>query len=192
VIWRVVIPFKGGADRKSRLAGHLTASEREELSRKMLFHVAQTIAAVPDTQVSLLAPAPIDEWPHDWILDAGDGLNAALQKARCDAGSQPFAIIHADLPILALTDVAALLAGAEEHGCAIAPDRHGSGTNALAIADSRPFRFAFGADSFPYHLREAGSDVAILRRHGLALDVDTPQDLAMATEGILGTAVTKL
>jgi 2-phospho-L-lactate/phosphoenolpyruvate guanylyltransferase len=192
MIWRVVIPFKGGSDRKSRLAEQLSASERDELSRNMLFHVAHTIAEAPDTQVTLLAPAPVDGWSYDWILDAGDGLNAALHQARSHTGSQPFAIFHADLPNLDLADVAALLAGAEELGCAIAPDRHGLGTNALAIADSRPFNFGFGADSFPYHLREAGSGVAIVRRDGLALDVDTPQDLAIASKKMSGSAATKL
>lgn len=192
MIWRVVIPFKGTGDCKSRLAAHLTASERDDLSQKMLLHVAQAVAAVQNTHVVLLSPAPIEGWAHEWVSDAGAGLNAALQQARRDADAHPFAIFHADLPRLDFTDVATLLAEAEKHGCALAPDRHGSGTNALAIADKRPFDFGFGANSFPYHLREAGSDVAIVRRHGLALDVDTPQDLAMATEGILGTAAAKL
>jgi 2-phospho-L-lactate guanylyltransferase len=90
-------------------------------------------------------------------------------------------VLHSDLPLLAAADVTRLIDSAERGGLAIAPDRHGSGTNAIAIADQRPFDFAFGADSYRLHRRQAGSGWRLVAAPGLAIDIDTPGDLALAT-----------
>jgi 2-phospho-L-lactate guanylyltransferase len=63
----------------------------------------------------------------------------------------------------------------------LAPARDGRGTNAVACspADAMPLRF--GGDSFIAHRRRAraqGIEPRIVRRPGLALDLDTPDDLA--------------
>ena len=69
-----------------------------------------------------------------------------------------------------------MLADAGLGGCAIAPDRHGIGTNAIALAPGHIFRFAFGAASLGAH-RAQGSHV-LVDREGLMFDLDTPGDLA--------------
>jgi len=66
--------------------------------------------------------------------------------------------------------------GNQGRHCAIACDRHGIGTNAIAIADGRNFRFAFGWASFARHLTEGGTGCARIVRPGLACDIDTPAD----------------
>lgn len=80
--------------------------------------------------------------------------------------------------MLTEADVSALLAGASRAGIAIAPDRHGTGTNAVALRDDALFRFRFGPDSLRHHCEQV-LDAAIVRTRGLAFDPDTLEDLAL-------------
>lgn len=177
--WTGIVPLKQGADRKSRLSDRLSAEGRAALSDRMAAHVIACLKNCPLIgRIILLSPQP---WPCqdvEWRQDSGQGLNRELERLRTALGSPPLLVIHADLPLLTRADVEALLEAAQG-GIALAPDWHGMGTNALAIEDDRPFTFVFGADSFARH--KAGADVtAIVSRPGLALDVDTPEDLEMA------------
>lgn len=169
--WRAIVPLKGGAERKTRLAGRLSPESRLALSEDMVTHVLDVLAEM-GVAARLLSPEPRQGVP--WERDLGAGLNAELDRASGVA--ECVLVIHADLPLLAPADVAAVVAAAEEHGAAIAPDRHGTGTNALALRRRPGFAFAFGAGSFARH-RLALPDAAIVRREGLAFDVDTPADL---------------
>src|SRR3546814_20566370 len=87
--------------------------------------------------------------------------------------------IHGDLPLLVPEEIDALIQAAGG-GCALAPDRHGSGTNAIALMAAAPFEFAFGENSLALHRTTSGRRAAIVRRLGLSLDVDTPDDLDAA------------
>ena len=65
---------------------------------------------------------------------------------------------------------------------AIAPDRHGRGTNALSLPlpEAEGFTFAFGPDSFALHNLEAarlGLKIEEIHSPGLACDIDEPADL---------------
>jgi 2-phospho-L-lactate guanylyltransferase len=138
------------------------------------------LRAVPSIgAIHLLAAAPPPDWAEGWLRDAGQGLNPELEAARGALGPVPLLVIHADLPLVSPEDVAALLGHAEARGCALAPDRHGEGTNAVALAPGRALRFAFGPGSFALHDAQAG-DAARVDRPGLALDCDTPDDLDRA------------
>ena len=121
-----------------------------------------------------------DEWKGRFFPDEGRGLNAELGALVGKLARQPLLVIHADLPLLALEDIAALLTEAES-GCAIAPDREGGGTNAIALRDPTGFEFAFGPRSFARHLAAGGVGARVVRRTGLAMDIDTPDDLDAAT-----------
>jgi 2-phospho-L-lactate guanylyltransferase len=179
--WTALLPFKPPADRKTRLAGALDPEQRIALSALLFENVVRTLAASGTIDaIHLLAAARPLGWRGGWHADLGRGLNAELEAARGAIGPHPVLVLHADLPLLAVTDVAALLDAAENVGRAIAPDRHGSGTNALALRDLRPLRFRFGPESFTLH-REQGA-AAIVARRGLALDIDSPADLAEAIE----------
>jgi 2-phospho-L-lactate guanylyltransferase len=79
--------------------------------------------------------------------------------------------------------VAALL---EVHGEApavtLSPSRDGQGTNAVVCSPPDLLPLRFGDDSFHAHLRGAralGIEPRIVRRPGLALDIDTPEDLTV-------------
>jgi 2-phospho-L-lactate guanylyltransferase len=179
--WLGVVPLKGQADRKSRLAGCLSPEARWALSERMAAHVLACLRETPGIgRISLLSPDRIAGPGLDWIADQGTGLNAELDRVRADRPDVPLLVIFGDLPLLKSDEIVALIAAAQSAGAAIAPDRHGSGTNAIALADSRPFAFSFGPNSFDLHLEAAGPGCVIVRRPGLAFDVDMPDDLEIA------------
>jgi 2-phospho-L-lactate guanylyltransferase len=181
--WTAIIPFKPAGQRKRRLAGMLSPARRDQLAETMFLHVVGVLEASPliDRIVLLAAAAGVD-WPHGWIADTGGGLNAELSCARDRLGAARLIVIHADLPFVTPADIAALTAAAKS-GCAIAPDRHQTGTNALALQDFPGFAFAFGDSSLARHRAAAGGRARIVTTRGLAHDIDTPADAAALTEG---------
>jgi 2-phospho-L-lactate guanylyltransferase len=178
--WTALVPLKPPEARKTRMAERLSQNERVALSEKLFAHVVGVLAQHPAIErVVVLAPEKPAAWTGVWVVDAGRGLNGELEAARRSLAPGPLLIVHADLPLLSPADLDALLAGAAAQGVAIAPDRHGTGTNALALAAERMLVFSFGADSFRHHADQA-PDRAVICRNGLALDLDTPEDLEQA------------
>jgi 2-phospho-L-lactate guanylyltransferase len=176
VSWTAVVPLKAAATRKTRLVSALAPEARVALTDWMARHVIAVLGQVRSIErVLLLSPVPLSACDAEWIEDRGAGLNAEL--ARVQAGVDgALLIVHADLPLLAIPDIAELLAAAENSGRAIASDRHGQGTNAIALFDRQPIAFAFGPGSFLKHA--AQGTAAQVHRAGLSLDIDLPDDLA--------------
>jgi 2-phospho-L-lactate guanylyltransferase len=121
------------------------------------------------------------------LHDTGTGLNAAFDLARAHAraaGAGEPVLLPADLPHLTAADVDALVVAGRHARIAIAPDRHGIGTNGLYVPTVLELPFQFGVDSRARHEAEARArsiDPAIVMRSGLAADLDTPADLEVFT-----------
>ena len=177
---------------KSRLAGSLPAARRRILVDGMFDHVIDTLRATPEIdQVAVVSPVsrPEPRRPGDIITfaDEGGGLNEAMTQAACQAaarGATRLVIVHADLPRVRPEEVTALLdgakAGGRAGGIAIAPDHHGTGTNALCLPLPLPIALEFGPGSFERHMAAAtarGFVPAIVHLPGLAFDLDEIEDL---------------
>lgn len=175
------MPFKGGATAKQRLAPAIGGDQRAALARKMHAHVIACLAACPQVERTLTLSPRSDGLPGAWWADEGRGLNAELAAARQALAGSNLLVVHADLPLLEPGDIAALTAAAERSGLALAPDRHGAGTNAIALRNDAPFRFGFGEGSFAAHARQGTAEV--VERRGLSHDVDTPDDLQHIVSG---------
>ncbi|HTZ71843.1 MAG TPA: hypothetical protein VMB71_14395, partial [Acetobacteraceae bacterium] len=149
---------------------------RDRLSQVMFAHVTSLLAHQPriGRVVALTTERP-PGWTGPLIADRGRGLNAELAAARAALGVAPLLILHSDLPLLQHQDIAALLTAAP----AVAPDRHGTGTNALALPPNQTLQFRFGPNSFRRHCTEL-PEARIVRRPGLGLDLDTEEDLSRA------------
>ena len=186
-LW-AIIPVKPFELGKSRLAGVVDAPGRAALNRRLFDHVFDTaaaaigagrvIAVTPDAELSKMA---IARGAHG-VVDAGD-LNGALGQACrhvASRGATAILVLPSDLPFLAVDDIAALRAALPPApGAVIAPDRSGQATNALALLPPVPDFFRFGPSSFTGHMqaaRSCGTAVEIVRRPGLAFDLDTPED----------------
>lgn len=185
----VVIPAKGPDQGKQRLAGVLDDLARRKLVRAMLKKVvAAAQAAVTTDETFLLGPAQ-EGLDLPVLADSGEGLNAALGGALAqlhDGGASRLVFIAGDLPQLTPRDVE-LLSLAPQGTIAIAPDRHGTGTNAvsLPLPAAGGFAFSFGPGSFARHSEETrriGLALEIVESPGLMRDIDVPEDLGDAAD----------
>jgi 2-phospho-L-lactate guanylyltransferase len=94
-----------------------------------------------------------------------------------------------DLPLVTAVDVTALTALSRPDTAVIAPDRHGSGTNALVLQPADGLRFAFGAHSLQRHIAAAQARGWSVQRYDqprMAFDLDTADDLRALAEADVG------
>lgn len=195
----VLIPMKPLTAAKERLAPALSGDERRRLSLAMLADVIASVAAFDpvwvlnsdDDAAELTRAAGVDAVPDP---APGAGLNASLAAATRAAiaeGATGVLVVSADLPSVTSEDLAALVASP---GVGLAPDRAGVGTNALWRAPGDLIDVAFGPNSLAAHAelaRAAGTPAFVAARPGLALDVDTPDDLVEAWRHGVGSATRK-
>ena len=173
--------------RKGRLRRALDAADRERLARRMLDTVLAAVDGARSIARVLIVSPDDQELPggYEVLHDAGAGLNDAFDLALAQGRRNrafELVLLPADLPQIASPDIEALVAAGRQAGIAIAPDRHGSGTNGLYIGAALDFRCRFGAASRARHEAEArrlGIEPAIVTRPGLAADLDTPADLRL-------------
>lgn len=190
-IW-AVLPVKDFAAAKQRLAGVLCPDERRALFAAMLEDVLGALAASPGlTGILMVTRDPVAQ-----DLGARYGAKVLMEHenrghtAASTLGARTLAQqgvagmmqVPADLPLLTPADIAALLAAhAYAPAVTLAPSRDERGTNAVVCSPADLLPLRFGDDSFAPHLecaRAIGIEPQIVRRPGLALDIDTPDDLA--------------
>lgn len=182
----IIIPVKGPDEGKMRLASVLDAPARTALVKAMLERVVGAARDARMADTVCLVGSSRHGLPESLMLlpDPGQGLNPALASAFAtahDAGASQVLVLFADLPQVTALDIELMLA-VPAGQIAIAPDRHGTGTNALCLPlpAARDFAFAFGPDSFAAHNREAarlGLGIEEVHSRGLAHDIDEPDDL---------------
>ena len=188
---RIILPVKPFDEAKQRLAPAMPAAARARLAEEMFRHVFATVVdfAGPPAIIVISRGADV----LDYVGTRGatalaerspSDLNGALRQASAfaqDAGASKLLVLASDLPLLCEADLTALA----RHDCAIAPDRHGRGTNALLWPTSPLPDFHFGEDSFSRHraaARAVGLDPQTVLSAGLAHDVDLPSDLIGPTK----------
>jgi 2-phospho-L-lactate guanylyltransferase len=195
-IWAIV-PVKPLKRAKSRLSGVLSKEDRVELSQQMLTHTLEVLAEIPSIERTLVvsrdsrALALARKLGARTVSERGSPqLNRALVRATLVARRYSVSgvlVLPADLPLLTREDIERLIERASDPPVVvIAPDRRGSGTNALLSCPPGLIEYAFGPQSFPSHLeraRKAGARLEICELPSLALDVDVPDDLAHLSAG---------
>lgn len=184
-----VLPIKSFARAKRRLGEAVGGGDRQALVEAMVGDVLEALGAVPAIDEVLVVTAePLAVRAAEAVgavvvhdpEDAGQsaaasrGIDAALAR-----GAERALLVPGDCPALDPGEVSGLLeVGA---GVVIVPDRHGSGTNALALTPPDAVPPSFGTGSFARHAayaRAAGATVKVCELPSLGLDVDTPGDLA--------------
>ena len=183
-----ILAARSPQEGKSRLSSELSLSERYALNMSMFHHVLKTVCELFEPhEVLLVTRSPefaemASTLGVQAIEDPGDDLNAAFAQGRKYAmqmGAERLVTLSCDLPYLEAADLAALIAAPNE--VAIAPDRHGTGTNALVLCPPQTIEFAYGPDSYRTHLISAmrkGRSVGVIDRPGLAKDIDLPAELS--------------
>jgi len=191
-LWAIV-PVKPLRRGKSRLAGTLSEDERTELNRSLLQNTLRTFANLREVEEVLV----ISRDPQALAIarqhgartvreDGQPELNTALKRATVIAqvyATRGVLVLPADLPLVTRDDVLTLIERAgEPPAVVIAPDRHGTGTNALLISPAGLIEYDFGENSFQHHCqraREAGARLEIVNLPTLGLDLDLPEDLEL-------------
>lgn len=190
-----ILPLKSFDAAKSRLGACLAPALRARLARSMAEDVLDALARCEQIEAIFLvgADAPTRALAPGFgaipVADASPtGQSAAVALGIEHALAAHFKrvlCVPGDCPALSPADLLALLDGAAERALTIVPDRHGTGTNALLIAPPELIPPSFGAGSFARHLqlaRSVGVAPHVLRPASLALDIDTPADLAQLHE----------
>jgi 2-phospho-L-lactate/phosphoenolpyruvate guanylyltransferase len=177
-----IVPFKGLDGAKSRLAAVLSPEERARVAAEMLDRVLDACAnATSIGRTLLVTPDPgLERKRVEMLLDEGTGHADAVRLALADRRAQDGAIVvMADCPLVTPEALDALVDFA--HPLALVPARDG-GVNALALRDPDAFSPAFGvpAEKTIAAARSAGLDPVIVDDERLSLDVDRPEDLALA------------
>lgn len=187
----LLVPVKDLTRAKSRLAPLLSEAERRHLAEVMLEGTLRAVCAVPGDYrrvvVTNYAPAValaetlgmdvLRETEQHSESHSVDAASAALQQE----GVQGVLRVPLDLPLVQAADLVAVLAAAVQGARAVlVPSLSGTGTNALYRSPPTLFPSHFGQGSLALHeaeARRATGAVAILRRDGLALDIDDPADV---------------
>jgi len=176
----VLVPVKAFHRAKVRLTPALDPERRRELARSMASHVVRSASPLP---VAVVCDDPIvAEWVDEvgarLIWTPGTGLNGAVTegvRVLGAAGYEQVIIAHGDLPFSTGFD-----AFTTWPGVTIAPDRHRTGTNVLAVRTGSGFQFSYGTGSFRRHVREATrlrTGLRIVLSMRLGWDIDLPDDL---------------
>jgi 2-phospho-L-lactate/phosphoenolpyruvate guanylyltransferase len=186
----VLIPLKRLDTAKSRLGSALSGAERRRLMAAMVAHVARAAVAAGVGRVALAssepdAPALAAGLGVECVSDGGLAWNAGLAHARVTLTAPARAVLYlaGDLPLVEPDDICALVAAGAD-ATAVIGRAHDGGTNALWVAPAAALEPAFGARrSAAVHAVRAvagGLRPVVLDRPGLARDVDTAADLALA------------
>lgn len=194
-IW-CVIPIKDLANAKTRLAPALTPEERQGLFRAM----AEDVLAAATGAKRLAGVLVLTNDPEAAALAARYGARVASEPANIgqseavalaarlvmDSGGDGVLTLPADAPLATSAEIDGVLARhpAARPAMTIVPDHARRGSNCLILTPGDLIPLHFGHVSFAPHLAEAekaGVEANVLSDYpGIALDVDTPEDLAMA------------
>jgi len=189
-----ILPVKRFAGAKRRLAAGIEGERREALVAAMLEDtldaiaearsIERTIVVSGDPQAQEIVAASTAEVLPD-PADEGHVIAALAGIARAEADrAECVVLLPGDCPLLDPRELDSLLTGLPARFVAVVPDRHGTGTNALALAPPGAIRPDFGEGSCARHAAaagEAGVPYAIEELPSLGLDLDTPADLVALT-----------
>lgn len=185
-----ILPVKSFGAAKQRLAESLGAGSRQALAQAMFSDVLGALRRTDE--LDEIAVVTSDRAAESaarghGVLVLADTVQAGQSQAAqigirhaLSHGFDRVALVPGDTPLLRPADLAGLLSRSGP-GVSVVPDRHGTGTNALVLSPPDAIEPSFGPDSRTRHValaEEAGVPVRIAEVSALALDVDTPDDLA--------------
>jgi 2-phospho-L-lactate/phosphoenolpyruvate guanylyltransferase len=187
-----VVPVKELDRAKERLAPHLSSELRRDLMLAMLEDVLAALAATPglagiavvtiDPAARRLAARYGCRMVETGARDGHTGAVAAAARLLAEEGQPGMLTVPGDIPLVTPAEITRLLAAHRPvPAFTIVPSRDERGSNAIICSPPDAVPLRFGEDSFFPHLRTAetcGIRPTVLRLPGIALDVDTPQDLA--------------
>jgi 2-phospho-L-lactate guanylyltransferase len=191
-----VVPVKETDKAKERLAQTIAAERRQQLAFAMLEDVLAALAAT--AELASILVVTVD--PAAALIaarygarvsaaSAAEGHTAAVACAAQQLAGKRLGMltVPADIPLVQTQDIRELLVAhrsswdASGRAFTIVPAHNQRGSNALVCSPADAVRLRFGEDSFFPHVaaaKENGIEPVVLRLPRIALDIDTPDDLA--------------
>jgi 2-phospho-L-lactate guanylyltransferase len=209
VTWRIVIPFKGAAGAKSRLAERFDPPAREAIAMAMLRDTVSAVRKTPTVRGLVVVSRDPDlrpmlagrerlehriaHVPVAVLPDPGAGLNAAISagidRARADDSSAHVAVVLGDLPALRPADLAEALELAKAYSLAFVADAASTGTTMITVSPGASVEPLFGEGSAAAHAAAGFAMLQVPASSGLRCDVDAPGDLdALGQPGVFTLA----
>jgi len=186
----ILLPVKNLSGAKQRLASLLDQPSRTALAQAMLHDVLSSLAAWnhrPAVAVVSSDPFAVElarQYKFEIIPDPENpGETGAIEMATricVERGVANTLIIPADIPLMRAWELEEILKQAPAEGSVLVPAADGRGTNAAYRSPAALFPLRFGNDSFQPHLAAAkatGKPCVVLNLPGIAVDVDSPEDL---------------
>jgi 2-phospho-L-lactate guanylyltransferase len=200
--WAVIVT-RAGDGTKSRLASVLDPAGRASLVYAMLADVVAACVRTPGLAGVLVvtdtprAQSVAREAGARWLLDPGLGMNGAVTAGLAELGRRGIEaaiVLPGDVPLVEPRDLAVLLDDLRAP-CAVtvATDTAGKGTNGLALRPLSAIQPAFGPESARHHLAAGTAVDGCTHRRllsGLALDVDTPEQLVALSSRVRAGSAT--
>lgn len=192
-----ILPVKRLDSAHSRLSGLLGPDQRKRLAEATFLDALgkvrqcrtldETIVVTSDRSVARQA-----RWLGHLVVEQSEdsGHSAAASagaRAALELGVDRVAMLPTDCPLMDPAEIDDRL-GRTPRAALIVPDRAGTGTNALVLSPPDAFHPAFGPDSCARHVslaRAAGIGFALERLESMALDLDTPEDMALLRDALL-------
>ena len=190
-----VVPIKETSDAKRRLAGVLCAARRQELALAMFEDVLATLTGVRELGSIVVvtvdpAAAAIAARYGARVSNAGarEGHTGAVTAAARELAAEAMLTLPGDIPLVEADDIRQLIdvhrhaTGRGARAFTIVPAWDERGSNAILCSPAATVPLRFGADSFLPHLaaaRRCAIEPTVARMPRIALDVDTPDDLAL-------------
>jgi 2-phospho-L-lactate guanylyltransferase len=192
-----ILPVKRLGSAHGRLSGLLGPEQRNRLAEATFLDALGKIRqckTLDETVVVTSDPsvARQSRWLGHLVVEQGEDLGhsaaaSAGARAALELGADRVAMLPTDCPLMDSAELDDRL-GTTPRAALIVPDRHGTGTNALVLSPPAAFRPAFGPDSCARHVslaRAAGIGFALEKLESMALDLDTPEDMALLRDALL-------
>jgi len=186
----ILVPVKNTASAKQRLASVLDQPSRTLLAQAMLHDVLSAVHGWSDRPaVGIVTSDPYatrlaEEYKFEVIPDPDNpGETGAIEMATricVERGEDSTLVIPSDIPLIQAWELEEIMKRAPAHGSVLVPAADGRGTNAIFRRPADLFPLRFGNDSFkPHHAaaQATGKPCVVLNLHGIAVDVDNPEDL---------------
>ena len=193
--YKAIIPVKTLSEAKSRLTGYLSLEQREQLVLAMLRHVLlilqesniDTTVVSPDAQVRSYARSRGAQTFEEEQTGHNPALTAAAQRILsqedvADREHLALLTISADLPLLQVDEIQAMIEASQDHSVVLAASQEGTGTNALLVHPPLIVPYVFGPNSLQQFIEEAAQrnlSIKVQKSHGLSFDIDTIDDLEL-------------
>jgi 2-phospho-L-lactate guanylyltransferase len=195
-----LVPVKDLTQAKGRLSGLMAPDERCTLAAAMLDDVLGALRQASTVErIALVTADPhaltlAAQWGFE-VVDEGSGrgetgaVELAIKVCR-ERGASALAVIPGDIPLLTAIDVDCVMRHGAQYEVVIVPSWDSRGTNAVLLRPPDALELRFGSWSFFPHVKQAkrkGLSYKVVRLPRVALDVDTPEDLARLVPQAMGT-----